>query len=80
MCVIFSQVAGELYENAADLAVQVANSFNPIKGLTEGAQIYLDIKEATKKLMKSGVVGVSLARAMAELFPKVEKMKYYSNY
>ena len=71
----FSMTAVEIYENTAELAVQVANACNPIKGLSEGGQIILDIKEAAKKLLKSTVVLAKLGRALAVQMPKAETMR-----
>ena len=71
----FTLTGAEIAENAAELALQIANAFNPIKHLAEGAQIVLDIKAAAAKLALSGVQMAKLGRALVESMPKVEKIR-----
>ena len=68
-------VGAENIENTAELAIQTANALNPIKGVAQGAQVFLDVKAAAQKLAKSGAVMAKLGRAMAVQLPKVEAMR-----
>ena len=70
-----SMIAGEIAENTVNLAIQIANAFNPIKHLAEGAQAVLDVQEAAKKLMKSTAVLARIGRALDKQLPLVRKIR-----